>query len=62
MFDNSFCCLRSLILVQKIRIDFQKVSWMPESLLASERSERDTMRGVQILAGEVYIYIKNVKN
>ena len=27
------------------------------SLLASERSERDTIRGVQIPAGAVYIYI-----
>ena len=26
-------------------------------LLASERSERDTIRGVQIRAGAVYIYI-----
>ena len=26
-------------------------------LLASERSERDTIRGVQIRAGEVYVYI-----
>ena len=26
-------------------------------LLASERSERDTIRGVQIRAGVVYIYI-----
>ena len=27
------------------------------TLLASERSERDTIRGVQIRAGAVYIYI-----
>ena len=26
-------------------------------LLANKRSERDTIRGVQILAGAVYIYI-----
>ena len=27
------------------------------SLLASERSEQDTIRGVQIRAGAVYVYI-----
>ena len=30
----------------------------PTPLLASERSERDTIRGVQIRAGAVYIYYK----
>ena len=30
-------------------------------LLASERSERDTIRGVQIRAGAVYIYILEKK-
>ena len=29
----------------------------PVQLLVSERSERDTIRGVQIRAGAVYIYI-----
>ena len=33
---------------------FTRVS---HELLASERSERDTIRGVQIRAGAVYIYI-----
>ena len=32
MLDDSFCCLKVIFFVQNIRIEFQKVPWMPASL------------------------------
>ena len=35
MLDDSFCCLRNLIFGEKIRMEFPKVPWMPETLSGS---------------------------
>ena len=35
MLDDSFCCLRSLIIGTKIGIEFPKVPWMPANLSGS---------------------------
>ena len=40
----------------RLRVSRSLANYM-SSLLASERSKRDTIRGVQIRAGAVYIYI-----